>query len=182
MKRLTLLRHAKSSWDDPVARDFDRPLNPRGIRAARRMGRYLRDENFDFDLIISSPAMRCVETLNHVGEAFGGARDILWDRRIYLASAPTLCDVIHEASDQSDHLLLCGHNPGFEDLILALIPDQQGNELRDAVEEKFPTAALAEITFPFDQWREITNGSGTLTRFIRPRDLDSRLGPDPQPL
>lgn len=182
MKRLTLLRHAKSSWDDPVARDFDRPLNPRGIRAARRMGGYLRDENIAFDRIISSPAIRCAETLNHVWEGLGRAPDVLWDRRIYLASAPTLCDVIHEASDQSDHLLLCGHNPGLEDLILALIPDEQGNELRDAVEEKFPTAALAEITFPVAQWSAITNGTGTLTRFVRPRDLDSRLGPDPQPL
>ena len=178
MKRLTLLRHAKSSWDDPVARDFDRPLNARGKRAARRMGRYIRDEQLDFDHLISSPAVRCTETLDRLWEGLGREIEAAWDRRVYLASAATLMDVIHDAPDTAQSLLVCGHNPGFEDLILSLIPDRAGDPLRDAVETKFPTAALAEIRFDVDAWGEVRSASGVLTRFVRPRDLDSELGPD----
>jgi len=178
MKSLTLLRHAKSSWNDAVPRDFDRPLNPRGARGGRRMGRYMRDEGLVFDHLVSSPAVRCVETLDHVWEGYGRTISPNWDRRIYLASAVTLLDVVQDAPDAVGRLLMVGHNPGLEDLILLMVADQAGDALRDSVEEKFPTAALAELELDIDHWSEATGAKARLVRFVRPRDLDPALGPE----
>lgn len=180
MKTLTLLRHAKSGWDDPVARDFDRPLNAKGRRAAQTMGRQLRALGVVFDHAIASPALRVVETVAQVsvgyGAALGPAPGPAWDRRIYLASAATLLDVVRESPADAGHLLLVGHNPGLEDLVLLLSPP--GGALRERVEEKYPTATLAKMTFDIAHWADAAPGAATLTRFIRPRDVDASLGPD----
>jgi phosphohistidine phosphatase len=178
MKTLTLLRHAKSSWNDPVARDFDRRLNGKGQRAALAMGRYLRSEGMTFDHVVASPAVRIVETVEQVEVGYGCDLAPAWDRRVYLASASSLLDIVHELPSQAQTALLIGHNPGLEDLILTLIPDRVGDALRDSVETKFPTAAIAEMTFDVTDWTEIRADSGTLIRFTRPRDLDPALGPD----
>lgn len=178
MKTLTVLRHAKSSWDDAVARDFDRPLNARGQRAAVTVGRHMRSEGLAFDHVVASPAVRIVETVEQVETGYGSALAPEWDRRIYLASASTLLDVVHELPAGADSALLIGHNPGLEDLVLMLVPDRVGDLLRDSVEEKFPTAALAMITFDTDDWGAIRSSAGTLVRFVRPRDLDPALGPE----
>lgn len=178
MKKLTLFRHAKSGWDDPVARDFDRPLNPKGKRAAQRIGRYLRDHHIDFDHVVASPAVRVVETIEQLAEGAGKMFAPAWDKRVYLASAVSLLDVVHEADDRYDSLLLVGHNPGLEDLVLMMVPDKPGDEARDQVEEKLPTASIVEISFPVDRWEDVRPNSGTLSLFVRPRDLDPSLGPD----
>ena len=177
MKTLTLLRHAKSGWDDPVARDFDRPLNPKGQRAAAMMGRYMRAEGLEFDHVAASPAARVVETLAHLGAGYGGDLAPAWDQRLYLASAGSLLDIVHELPDAADAVLLTGHNPGLEELVLLLIPED-GAKLRGDVEAKFPTASLAVIRFDADHWADVRPASGTLVRFTRPRDLDPSLGPD----
>lgn len=177
MKTLTVLRHAKSSWDDAVARDFDRPLNARGQKAAVTVGRHMRSEGLSFDHVVASPAVRITETVEQVETGYGSALAPAWDRRIYLASASTLMDVIHELPAGAESALLIGHNPGLEDLILMLVPDRSSDALRGSVEEKFPTAALAVITFETDDWGAIRSNSGTLVRFVRPRDLDAALGP-----
>lgn len=177
MKTLTLLRHAKSGWDDPVARDFDRPLNAKGRRAAEVMGRHMRDAGFAFDHIVASPAIRVGETLDAIEAGYGRKLAPEWDRRVYLASAATLLDVVHGFDDGAARVLLVGHNPGLEDLVLMLVPEGAG-ALRGAVEAKYPTATLAEMTFPVDHWADVADGGGTLTRFVRPRDLDPTLGPD----
>jgi len=178
MKRLTLLRHAKSGWDDPVPRDFDRPLNAKGHRAARAMGRHMRDLGLRFDHVVASPAVRVAETLGEIWQGYGRTLDPQLDRRIYLASAATLLDVVQETPDDAASLLMSGHNPGMEELILLLVPDHDDDATRDRVEEKFPTASLAELQFEVDHWADIQPGSGRLTRFVRPRDLDPALGPD----
>lgn len=178
MKTLTLLRHAKSGWDDPVSRDFDRPVNARGKRASEVMGQWTREQGVSFDLVIGSPAIRVVETIEHFAIGYGETIAPLWDRRIYLASAEDLLEVIHDIPDTAERVLLVGHNPGFEDLALMLIPDVAGDTARDAVEEKYPTAALAEIRFDVAHWREIGAGMGTLAWFKRPRDVDPSLGPE----
>ena len=175
MKKLTLLRHAKSSWDDPVARDFDRPLNKKGKRAAAAVGQFLQKQGLVFDQILASPAVRVIETLEHVEEASGASYEPEWDRRIYLASSVTLMDVLRNAD--AEHVLMVGHNPGLEDLIFDLVPDGT-SDARDAVEEKYPTAALAEMSLDIEKWEDIADGCATLDRFTRPRDLDSALGPD----
>ena len=175
MKTLTLLRHAKSGWDDLVSRDFDRPLNPKGQRAASMMGRHLRSLKLRFGHVVASPALRVVETLDHVGRGYGSVLAPAWDQRVYLASAATLLDVIHDLPADADEVLLAGHNPGLEELILMLVPE--GGALRDEVEIKFPTASLAQLHFS-GEWDGVRRGAAELSFFVRPRDLDPTLGPD----
>lgn len=176
MKRLTLLRHAKSDWDDPVARDFDRPLNRRGEKAAELMGQFARSRGMRFDLLVASPALRVVQTLEMFFVGYGDTIEPRWDRRIYLASAPTLFDVIRDLPDSADSVLLAGHNPGLEEVILDLVPDG-ASPLRDDVEVKFPTASIAVLALPIDRWAAAQPNLATLDSFTRPRDLDPALGP-----
>jgi phosphohistidine phosphatase len=177
MKTLTLLRHAKSGWDDPITRDFDRPLNPRGRRAARTIGREMRAQGLRFDRVVASPAVRVVETLADIADGYGSSLGQAYDQRVYLASPAILLDVVHQTEDDADSLLIVGHNPGLE--ALALLLARGGKEgLRDELAVKYPTASLAEIGLCVDHWKDVAEGMGTLDRFIRPRDLDPELGPD----
>ncbi len=177
MKTLTLLRHAKSSWDDPAARDFDRPLNARGQKAAITMGREMRALGLAFDAMVSSPAVRAIETVAGVAEGYGAPLRPTLDPRIYLATPAILLDLVREADDKADRLLLVGHNPGFERLAMLLTRDDD-NGPRAELAVKYPTAALAEIVLEAARWDEVAAGAGRLTRFIRPRDLDPQLGPE----
>lgn len=174
MKRLTLLRHAKSGDDGTIARDFDRRLNAKGRRAARAVGRHLRDSGARFDSVIASPAVRVAETIEEVSAGYGPGIDPDWRRPLYLATAEELLEVVHEAPEASDSLLLVGHNPGLEDLVLLLV---SGGDKRGDVEEKYPTASLAEIDFDVTNWRDVGAGTGHLANFVRPRDLDPAFGP-----
>jgi phosphohistidine phosphatase len=174
MKILSLLRHAKSGWDDPVARDFDRPLNPRGRRAARAVAEKMKSEGLGFDLVLASPARRVVETLEEVEAAFGPL-NACFEKRIYLASTEALLEIVQNARDSAARLLLIGHNPGLERLTLLLT---RAGALRQEVELKYPTGTLAEIALPVEHWRDVEGGRGTLERLIRPRDLDPELGPE----
>ncbi|HYN46335.1 MAG TPA: histidine phosphatase family protein [Allosphingosinicella sp.] len=173
MKTLTLLRHAKSSWGVPSQRDFDRPLNPRGEKAARAMGRELRRLGIVFDSVLASPAARVVGTIAGLREV-GCPIAPDYDQRIYLAPARTLLGIVRAADDSHERLLIVGHNPGMEQLALLLAG---GGALREQVATKYPTGALAEIRFDVPGWRDVEEGAGALERFIRPRDLDPALGP-----
>lgn len=175
MKTLTLLRHAKSGWDAPVARDFDRRLNARGRKAARAMGREMKRLGLGFDLILASPAARIAETLTELAQGYGGAVATDFDEHIYLASVETLLEIVRAADDAHERLLIVGHNPGMEQLALLLAG---GGALRDRIAAKYPTGALAELRFDGPGWRDVTAGAGRLERFIRPRDLDPQLGPE----
>ncbi|WP_267435497.1 histidine phosphatase family protein [Sphingomonas sp. GM_Shp_1] len=175
MKTLTLLRHAKSSWDDPVSRDFDRPLNAKGRRAAAMIGRHLKSLDMTFDHILASPAIRVMETLDEVWSGYGRRLEPVWDKALYLASAASLLDRVQALPDTAEHVLMVGHNPGLEDLVLDLT---LAGELRERVEDKYPTATVAQMTLPITSWSEAQPHSATLVAFIRPRDLDPTLGPD----
>ncbi|HEV2748766.1 MAG TPA: histidine phosphatase family protein [Allosphingosinicella sp.] len=177
MKTLTLLRHAKSTWNDPVARDFDRPLNRRGRLAAKTIGGEMRGRGLKFDCVVASPAVRVIETLADLAEGYGAPLAPQYDKRVYLASSGTLLDVIHEIDDSAETLLIVGHNPGLEQLALLLTKDGDG-AARAELADKFPTAALAEISLPVEHWREVEEEIGTLASFVRPRDVDPELGPD----
>lgn len=177
MKTLTLLRHAKSSWDDPVGRDFDRPLNDRGRRAARTIGRELHAQGMDFDRVIASPAVRVVETLAEAGEAYGRDFAPEYDPVLYLAGPATLLERVQAVDSSVERLLLVGHNPGLEQFALWLIADD-GAALRRELAVKYPTATVAQISLDVAHWAEVAEATGALTRFIRPRDLDPELGPE----
>ncbi len=181
MKTLTLLRHAKSGYDDPLLRDFDRPLNDRGRRAAVTIGRWLRaaqdrGDMPDFDHVAASPAVRVRQTIDGIEEGLRGRLAPIYEKRIYLASSATLVELVAGFADYHTHAVLIGHNPGLEDLLLELVPP--GDRLRDEVEIKYPTATLARLDLAIDRWAQIDGGIGQLVQFIRPRDLDPALGPD----
>lgn len=178
LKSLTILRHAKSGWDAAVERDFDRPINVRGQRGAELVGQWLKRQKLPVDHILASPAVRVTQTL----DIFQPAADLdhlepHWDRRIYLASAATLIDVIREGGRDATHLLISGHNPGLEDLILMLVPESADDELRAKVDQKLPTSALARLELDIDDWHALDTGMARFTQFIRPRDLDPALSP-----
>jgi phosphohistidine phosphatase len=177
-KTLYLLRHAKSGWDDPVARDFDRPLNKRGEKASRAMGQWMASNGLNFEHVIASPAVRVIETLDGVWAGYGRKIEPTWERRIYLASGATVLDVLREVDDAHDVVLVVGHCPAVEDVVFDLVPDDGSSPLRDVVVEKYPTAALAQIELPIESWAEIGKPAAHLKRFVRPRDLDPSLGPD----
>jgi len=177
MKTLSLLRHAKSSWDDPVERDFDRPLNGRGRRAAQRMGQFLGDEGLRFDAMIASPALRIRQTIEGMEAGLGERLKPEFDKRIYMASAASLFALVQETPETVGHLLLVGHNPGLEDMVLLATEGQQ-NALRTEAEVKYPTAAFASLVFSAERWADVGEAGAVLARFVRPRDLDPSLGPD----
>jgi len=174
MKIVSLLRHAKSDWGDPALGDFDRPLNARGVKAARAMGRALIRLGIGFDHVLASAAARVVGTIEGLAEE-GIAIAPEYDRRIYLASPGTLLGLVRAADDAVGRLLVVGHNPGMAELALLLT---RGGALREKVAAKYPTGALAEIRFDAQSWRDVAEGTGTLARFIRPRDLAPDLGPE----
>lgn len=173
MPVLTLLRHAKSSWDDSVRNDFDRPLNAKGRRAAATMGAWMAREGLAFNLVIASPALRVQQTVEGVQDGLGRPLSPVFDRRVYAASAAALAEIVGSLPANVERLLLIGHNPGLEELALWLVPEGDGP--RAELMQKYPTAALAEIALP--AWAA-AGGCGHLTRFTRPRDLDPSLGPD----
>lgn len=177
VKILGLFRHAKSDWQDPRARDFDRPLNARGRKGAAVMGRHIGSHGVRWERIVSSPAIRCTETIEIACEAAGRPFAINWDRRIYLASSASLADLLRETEGDPKSLLMVGHNPGLEDLIFDLVPDDGTSPLRDLVEVKFPTAAFAVLELDIARWSDLADNCARLVHLVRPRDIDPELGP-----
>ena len=169
MKTLILLRHAKSSWDDTTIVDFERPLNARGHAAARLVGRSLRSDGACFDGAVVSPAARAIETWEGILQAYGPAPDPHFDPAVYLASPATLLDIIRAAREGVERLLVIGHNPGMEQLALML--SRPDDPRRARLQTKFPTGARVEIELPAERWLEVAEGSGTIRRFVTPRDL-----------
>jgi phosphohistidine phosphatase len=160
MKTLYILRHAKSSWSDPDLADFDRPLNDRGNAAAPFMGRLMSESGFLPDIILASPAERAKQTAMLVKDAGDLRAEIKFDERIYEASPQTLRQVISGLEQAISSAMLVGHNPGMEGFIRYLTKAAQ----------PMPTAALAIVDLPVDNWRSVDPGSGILTRIIRPKE------------
>lgn len=174
MKRIGLLRHAKSDWSDSDKRDLDRGLNERGRRGARLIGRHIAAEGTEWQLVRASSAERVRRTVEH---ALPDAQ-IAFDDALYLASAETLIDQLQLLPETIDAVLLVAHNPGLQDLILKLVAPANENALFDEAKEKFPTASFAIVALPIDTWDQAEAGTGELVHFARPRDLDPALGPE----
>jgi len=164
MKQLLLLRHAKSSWDDPSLADFDRPLGPRGLKDAPRIGRFLRAAGELPDLVVCSSAVRARQTAKLALEAAGFRKEIRHEERIYEASVDTLLDVVRSLDDGVESAMLVGHNPGFEMLAGALI----GGKGHPA-SVRVPTANVTKVELAVSSWRFAAPGTGTLLWQVVPR-------------
>ncbi|GAB6051306.1 histidine phosphatase family protein [Magnetospira thiophila] len=172
MKTLYLLRHAKSSWDNPMARDFDRPLSSRGRRAALAMAGFLAREELQPDLVLCSAACRARETLEQLQSTWNWTIPVWVEQDLYGYDSPALVTRLRRLSDDFDSVMVIGHNPTMETTARALVADGPPAD-RAAMQAKYPTAALAMIKFetPGATWSDIAAATGTLIRFVTPRDL-----------
>lgn len=160
MKTLLILRHAKSSWDDPSLSDFDRPLNERGLKTAPFIGQVLAENDLQPDAILSSPAQRAMQTARMVKESGNLTAEPEFNDKIYEASQFQLLEVLSEVPPETGMLLLVGHNPGMEGLLKLLTGEKQS----------IPTAGLIKISLNIDNWSEIREDTGTVEMFIKPRE------------
>lgn len=171
MLTLTLLRHAKSSWSDTSLDDFARPLAPRGLKAAPKIGKALTKIGPKADAILCSPAERTKQTAELVAPHLAASGvSITYHPDIYHASPDLLIDRITTSGDTERHIVLIGHNPGLEILALQLVKDGDPSECA-SMARKFPTAAAAQMTFDVARWPDIEQHTATLTAFITPRGL-----------
>jgi len=174
MRHLLLLRHAKSSWDDPRLPDHARPLNARGRRAAAAMAEAMRDLGLVPDVVLVSSARRTLQTLEALAPIEGSPLVEPMDA-LYLAPWPSLLDVLREVRETARSVLLIGHNPGLHDLAMALAGPASmagGGPMAERLAHSYPTAALTELAIALP-WRLLEPGGGRLLRFLTPADLPS---------
>jgi phosphohistidine phosphatase len=168
VKRLYLLRHGKSSWDDASLPDHERPLAPRGRRAAKLMGDHLSREDIHPAFVLCSSSVRTRETLSRIGKALGDEPPVQFEEELYGAGAEQLLERLRQLPADLSSVLLIGHNPGMHELALDLA--DSGVQLA-RLEEKFPTAALATLEFELETWADLEPGSGELVGYVVPREL-----------
>lgn len=162
MKRLYLVRHAKSSWKDATLEDFDRPLNKRGKQDAPLMGKLFKSHyKLSPDLIVSSPAKRAAKTAKVIAKEIGfPKKQIVYEGAIYEAGVPPLLSVIRKIDDSADQVMLFGHNPGLTMLAEYLI---------GVVVDNIPTCGIFCIDFDVDSWKEVGEGRGKEVFFDYPK-------------
>ncbi len=169
MRQLLLMRHAKSSWDDPKLSDHARPLNTRGRQSAIAIRGVMHELGLVPDLVLVSSARRTLQTLECL-EPWDETPLIEPMDALYLAPAPQLLQVLNEVSETVRSVLLIGHNPGLHELALHLAGDPAATPQGRRLAEGYPTGALAEYSV-MGQWWSLGAGGGRLLRFIAPRDL-----------
>jgi len=167
-RELLILRHAKSDWGSGATADFDRPLALRGRKDAKTLGRWLRHQASLPDLILASPARRAQQTTLRLCRAARIPETaIVWTPAIYEASLSTLLHLLASDVGSQPRVMLVGHNPGLEQLLLHLTGD---TVTRPADGKLLPTTALAWLAMP-EEWHDLARGSATLLSLTRPRDV-----------
>ena len=166
-RHLYLLRHAKSSWDDPSLEDHDRPLAPRGRRAAKKMAGHLRQSSIEPALVLCSPALRARQTLERITPALGEGAAVRIERALYGADEGVLLARLRRVGASVPSVMLIGHNPALQFLALTLAI--RGRE-RARVEAKFPTCALVTLRIEAP-WKELDRGRAELVGMVVPKDL-----------
>lgn len=169
-RTLFLLRHAKSSWDDPSLEDFDRPLAKRGLEAAPRMGQEMTRRGWLPDFALVSSALRTRRTWELIAAEFPRDIAVTFDETIYEAPAERILAAIRKAPADVATLVVVGHNPGFGNLAEMLAAPDSDAAAMAAMRDKFPTAALARFSVA-GEWAGLGPGGGVLTDFLTPRGL-----------
>jgi phosphohistidine phosphatase len=168
VSQLTLLRHAKSSWADTGQEDRERPLAPRGRKAARRLAGYLGDAGIRPDLVLCSPAVRATETLDLVRPGLGEDVDVEIEEELYGAGASELLDRVRRLPESVTWAMLVGHNPGLQQLAVLLARD---GPAREKARSHFPTGALATLRPRQGTWADLGPGGADLVTYVAPREL-----------
>jgi len=164
MRRLTLVRHAKSSWKNAALADVDRPLSGRGKRDAPRMGEYLASRGVLPDIILTSPARRARKTAQLLAAAMPAAVPILCEAALYPASAESLLERVRALDDTWQHVMLIGHNPGLTDF---------ASQIATAGGASLPTCGVLVADLAVDSWREAGPGCGRTVLAVAPKQLPS---------
>jgi phosphohistidine phosphatase len=165
MKTLLLMRHAKSSWKESNIPDHDRPLNRRGKHDAPLMGKLLRDQKMNLDLIISSTALRAESTANLIAKAVRYKGRIILDKALYNAEPMDLLTFLGNSSNEYNSVLLVGHNPTVEETV---------QMITNSPDITMATCAIAHLTLSIDTWTDLKEKqtlSGKLENFWTPKEL-----------
>ena len=165
MRTLYLLRHAKASAKEPSSADFERPLAGRGRKACRILAQFIKDKEIEFDLVISSTALRARETVDLITQQSGLTSEIRFDERLYEASMAVLLEVTSQIESDRRSVLVVGHNPGLEEFLHAFTD----------VRERFPTSAMAKLKLKLSTWSQDLDGKAKLEWVVRPQELDESL-------
>lgn len=161
MKTLMLIRHAKSSWGEPGLKDHDRPLTKKGKKAARRVGAALADRGIEVDRMLTSTAVRALNTAELIGEGMGFPQDeIIRDENLYQSAAGELLDIIQDQEDDLEGLTLIGHNPGMTDLV---------NRLSELDLDNMPTSGVVILQYDRERWSEIIQAPPIRVQYFDPR-------------
>ena len=170
MKKLYVLRHAKSLSDNESMNDHARPISDHGRENAERIGEYLKEQNIHPDLVLCSTALRARMTLEQVQKGMGASLNVAYSDKLYLAPAGEMFSQAQAIDDRYSSALMVGHNPGMHQFCL-LLTGRGDARSRKTLELKFPTCALAEFELDVASWREIVPGAGTLHQFLAPKLL-----------
>jgi phosphohistidine phosphatase len=166
MKYLTIIRHAKSSWDHPGLGDIDRPLNERGKNAILLVGKYLKEQKIRPDLILSSPATRALQTARGISEYVGYKREeIKIFPEIYFGDTQAVYQLVKQVETAFNDVFLFGHEPKLSSLIIKLTAN---------VLEKFSTCSVYRISFDVTKWSDIRPGSGVCEFYVNPKLLGEK--------
>lgn len=170
-RTLRLLRHAKSSWDDPSLSDHDRPLSARGERALPLLAAHLAETAGDVEVVLCSSSRRTRDTLSGIRTGLDERHQVLIESALYGAEAESLLRRVRALPSEVPSVLMIGHNPGLEDLVALLTGDGDAQAL-DQLQRKFPTGALATLDLDVD-WAKLTPGRAVLRSLVTPRQLES---------
>ena len=166
MKTLYVVRHAKSSWDDPDKADFDRPLNDRGKRDAPRMGKRLKEKDIHPDLMLSSPAKRALSTCKRIAKELGYQKEkIKEDRLLYHAGDDQILSVLQNVNDKQTSVMIFGHNPGLTDFVNSLMSEEKNID-------NIPTTGVVAFQLNVDSWKQVTWGIGKMLFFDFPKSKE----------
>lgn len=170
VKRLLLMRHAKSSWDDPKLADAERPLAPRGRKAAARVAKHMKKSGLEPSIVLCTSAVRARQTLEILKSALPESTTVKIEPRLYTAGSKELMNRLRRLSGRARSVLIIGHNPAIQELALELLSDEaQAAE----VSKKFPTAALAIFDVRIREWKNLGPGKASLVNFVTPKKLRS---------
>jgi phosphohistidine phosphatase len=170
MLTLSLLRHAKSSWNNPALPDQDRPLATRGVTDAPLMGHAMAERGIDPDLVLCSSARRTRDTLALVLPELKVEPEVVYKDELYHASPDEMLQILHQIPPNASRLMIVGHNPEIQAFALDLVGSGP-KHYRDRLEEKYPTAGLAVINFTSGNWEGVTVNSGSLNLFLSPKEV-----------
>ncbi len=163
MKTVSILRHAKSSWDNPLLEDFDRPIISKGLKRTARICDFIKQQDIFPDIVVSSPALRAMQTAEIVIENLKIKSSVKTMDAFYPGHAKAFFNQLKQADDVYSHIMIIGHNPGLSEFACNILNSNEASWI--------PTSGLVVVNFDCRCWNQIAMGNGMLVHFIKPKEL-----------